>query len=198
MSDENHAPGEGQHRGDRGPDRRPRKGSPREGRKGHPKVDGKCLPQKEAALVMLANGARPRKIAQVLEVSERTLTRWLADDGFSAELAERQARIRGEAERVIAGGLAQAARQMLKLAKTAGKEDMAKVKAAGEILDRGGLVKKQIVTLTVHDELDLMTDEELERLALQGAEEALLAKGWRPPEAAPEAPAEPAPENPTA
>ena len=182
MSDENHAPGEGAHRGDRGPDRKPRKGSPREGRPGYPCVDGKLLPQKEAALVMIASGARLRKVAQVVEVSERTITRWLSDEGFSAELAARQARIRADAERVLSGAAEKAARHLVKLAKEAGKEDMAQVKATEGVLDRVGIVKRQVIVMESGDALEGEDDAALMAQLEAEIAERLKAKGWRAPE----------------
>ena len=178
MSDTNKEPGETRTRGERGPDKRPRKGSPREGKRGHPKVDGKLLPTKEAALVMFAAGARTRKIAQTLEVSERTLNRWLSDPGFSAELAQRQASIRSGAERVLHGAAERLARRLVHLSHKGTKEDMAQVKATEGGLDRIGMVKRTVIEHVQHDPLDEASDEELESMIREEAEALLREGGW--------------------
>lgn len=171
----------------RGPDKVPRKNSNREGTPGKAEVTGKRVPQKKAALVHLTEGKSPLDVATALGVTDRTIQRWLKEPGFSAELAARQTEVREEAMRAIGFALADAARQMIKLGKDAGKEDMAKVKANAEVLDRGGIIKRQIIEHVSADEMDGMSDEELQRIDEMRAEEVMRQKGWRPPEATPKA-----------
>lgn len=174
-------------RGERGPDKKARKGSPRVGRASGAKMPKTQEPglkaQRWKAIIMAASGERTRDIAKAVGKTERTINRWLNLPGVSAELAALQEQTVAEARRILKGKAADAAARLALLSAKGRKDQMASVKATTELLDRIGVTKRNEVEVKVSGSLETLPDAELEAIELNAAMELLKQKGWKPPEA---------------
>lgn len=181
-------------RGERGPDHGPRKG-PRKGsaldladgsRPRYPIEDGRYVSEKRAVVLLKASGKRTAEISTIVGVTERSINRWL-QDGLADEVRRMQDEITEAAKAVLTSNALTVAKRLVKLTKTAGKEHGPRVKACVEALGMAGVVRRTVIEHQTVDDLDRLSDEELEERASRDLrkelEAELEAKGWRRPEA---------------
>lgn len=95
-------------------------------------------PKRRRAIELLAAGnQQQRDIAQTLNVTEESLSRWKAEPEFAAELAKAIDDIAGEARSIIKGSVARAALRLASLIDST-DERIAR-QACIDILDRAGV-----------------------------------------------------------
>lgn len=146
----------------RGPDKSPREGSPRNGQGKEGAYYTRPARHRWArALALLLEGKPVAVVAQELATTPHTVRNWMHHPDCKAELVEALDNALDDAQRRLQAGAYEAADQLATLSKGATKEQMAQVKAAAEVLDRAGLVKRQRMELEVTGALGGKTDEEL-------------------------------------
>ena len=118
----------------------------------------------------LARGVKVADIAREIGVTPKTVYNWIHHPEAAAELREMWDAVRERALAELYLAAIPAARSLGRLSRTAGREDLARVKAATEVLDRVGVAKTAHVSLKVEGQLQTMTDEDLERLIAEHAD----------------------------
>lgn len=159
-------------KGIRGPDKKPRSNSRHTGRPADGEtIRGKgVIAARRARVVdLVVLGKSTEEIATELGVGQRTIQRDLEDKGVAGEISARLTSICDEAERYMRGQAGNVARSLVKAATDGGQFDGPKVKAAGEVLDRIGLVKKQPVEVRVTGALEVKSIGELEAMVRRTA-----------------------------
>lgn len=193
MSSTNKGPGDPpRHRGERGPGKGPRKGSALDladgSRPRYPIEDGRYVTEKRAVVLLKAAGKTTRECAEIIGITDRSIHRWL-QDGLADEVRRVQDEIVDAAKSVLTSNALKVAERLVKLTEDAGKNDGPKVKACVEALGMAGVVRRTVIEHQTVDDLDRLSDEELEERASRDVRKEVIAeleaKGWRRPEAAP-------------
>jgi len=152
--------------GERGPDKRLRKGSPRGGRKGSIGVDeSPARARRTQALLMLSEGRRVDEVASALSVTKAAVYKWLDNEAFAAELDAMLDAAKRSALRILRGNAEKFAETLARVADT-GDAVGGRVQAAKDGLDRIGLAPPKEVKVELNDvsELGRKSEEELQRI----------------------------------
>ena len=154
----------------------------------YPREGEKHVPAKRAVVILKARGMRTRDVAVIVGMTERSVNRWL-QDGLADEVARLLEEGTAEARDYIRSQTGPAARQLMKLARTASKDHGPRVKACVELLAIGGLGRKTVVEHVRVDPLEQASEEELEEMIRAEVEPEIRAKverelrekGWTAP-----------------
>lgn len=154
--------------GERGPDKKPRKGSPRRGKPGSTRGDeSPSRARKAKALDLLCEGKPVADVAKELGVTKHAVYKWLDNEAFAAELDARLAGARARAKRILEASAEEVASSLVKVAKDGEIIHGPRVAAARDILDRIGLAPTKEVKVDVTGDVGLAakSDDELLRIA---------------------------------
>jgi transcriptional regulator with XRE-family HTH domain len=133
--------------------------------------------RRTAAVPLLVAGLPHVEVADRVGVCPQTVSRWLADEDFRAEVEAERLQATAEAREALAGAALLAVQALVSVASDCDAAPGSRVSAACAILDRVGLERGSRVEVGVtaqgdeqlRDWLLHASDAELERCALSGA-----------------------------